>query len=399
MIRALLLACAWCAAANLRNMAPCAEPWSQCGFGQPCCGDEMSCDRVAVGPSGALRQHCRPKCPPAGQPRHHCHKDADERAGAVVAARAAALGCGGLIVNARPKRCAVPLVFAIPTHIKDIIGRKIFELCLLSIRTHHPEAPVVVVDNASPKPEVVAAVVGAARLKNQSIEIMRVARESVWELGALREAVFGAETGGCVPDAYVLMQHESVVLGPVVVAGGSMPCPVTPLTVGSLGCWRGSIPHHCELMAVPCDHAAHNFSTPGGVVRPPCGGGMTHVQFAATAQGIRDLCATGLFKVNVTSKLMDQQSEMFTGIFASAAGSPTGWCDAAARDPGSAVSTNAVKKVLSGHLICPKFREARAAGNAAPPFVYRYGAHVVNVTEGDCARFDGLAPELMDPGP
>ena len=55
--------------------------------------------------------------------------------------------------------------------------------------------------------------------------------------------------------------------------------------------------------------------------------------------------------------------------------------------------------VLSGHLICPKFREARAAGNAAPPFVYRYGAHVVNVTEGDCARFDGLAPELMDPGP
>ena len=120
---------------------------------------------------------------------------------------------------------------------------------------------------------------------------------------------------------------------------------------------------------------------------------MTHVQLVATAQGIRDLCATGLFKVNISSKFEDQLSERFTGLFAAAAGSPAGWCDAAAGDPGSAVAVGAVKKVLSGHSICPKFRETRAAGVTPEPFVYRYGAHVLNVTEADCRRFDNLRPD------
>lgn len=120
------------------------------------------------------------------------------------------------------------VMFAVSTYVADAENQHVFSLCLGSILHFHPGALVLVADNQSPIPGLVAEVVAARGRETPTARL-----SVVWsygrapgapavpaplpgkEIGALREAIKWGESLPAPPDYVVLLQHSTGLRVPV----------------------------------------------------------------------------------------------------------------------------------------------------------------------------------------
>ena len=359
-----------------RAFADCALPGTLCHAAlQPCCGNG-TCATLATGESA---------CDPSAAQR--------ARAASTLARRVAARGdrCDALLGGG----AGAALGFAVPAHVSDRLGLKVLLTALRTIRVHHPAAPVVVVDNASPRAARVrdAVVADAARRRDGAVDVVR-ANRSGWELGALVASL--EHWRGRVPRRVVLMQHTLGLARPL---PADPPCAVTslrPMLRGGAPCGRCQVRDECagagEARVTVVDAAGARS------VRRTCGWGYQHNALSASRGGLARVCRAGEFDVAVDSKQRSKDSEASLGLVAGLVGAPAPWCEElqsrADGAPGREYDSGVAEKLVHGSEACARlpwsggmpYRGPMLANGRIPEALY------ARAEPADCEALDADGP-------
>lgn len=214
----------------------------------------------------------------------------------------------------RWRRKAVRLVAAVSAHIGDETEWMLLRRALCSIRSHHPDASILVVDQASPE-DLFRRLSVISDRGNASISVCRSHKASSWALGAIQQAYEWAQVIDATHVAY--FQHNMML---------NQPLPLSNHGDSALSTYPNC--SFASFQVFPGDNYDSMYRTKHFVMRmwvdhewttrlhqrtAKGASGVYSHGFVATTRALQALDEIGLFGVRVCSKFQDEGVERMLG--------------------------------------------------------------------------------------